>query len=182
MIILNKLRVPKAVISAFILMYVLVLVVWLQPNQRWRNNVLQPVRPIIMFSGLWQNFEVFAPDPRKVNIHLDAEVTFADNTRTIWEYPRMDKLDYLERMVKERYRKLGMDYANWDENKKIWPDLARYIARQEAASRGRVPIQVVLRRHFTFIPPPDIGLIGADHEPERSAEFFKYVVQPGDLK
>lgn len=179
----SKLRVPRAVISAFVLFYVGCLWVWLQPNSVWRDNVLTPVKPLIMFLGLWQNYQVFSPDPRLVNVFLDAEVTYADGTTSIWKYPRMEQFGPVEKMVKERYRKLGLDYLNWDVNKKLWPEFALYVARQDRLAHGGTPVKVKLRRHFARIPAPEVGLSSAARpEAEKMFVFFEYQVAAQESK
>lgn len=179
---LRNLRMPKAVISVFILLYVSCIWCYLQPHTRWVNNVMVYVQPTIMYLGLWQNYEVFSPDVRRANIRLVAEVVFADGQTSVWNYPQMEKLSYFDRMVKERYRKLGLDYLNWDKYKKLWPDLARYAARQGQLQHGGTPVVVRLTRHFWYLPDARKALSGGAEKPEeRSSQFFAYEVLPADL-
>ncbi|MFN8657886.1 MAG: hypothetical protein U0105_16215 [Candidatus Obscuribacterales bacterium] len=178
-----KIVIPKAVISVFILLYVSAIWCYLQPHSRWVRNVLVDVEPTIMFLGLWQNYEVFSPDVRRANIRLLAEVQYADGQTSVWNYPQMEKLPYPERVVKERYRKLGLDYLNWEKYKKLWPDLARYIARQEKTQHGGTPVSVHLKRCFWYLPDARKALDGTAEKPqERTVEFFTYKVVPADLQ
>ena len=59
--------------------------------------------------GFDQDYSMFAPKPRDDNLHLLAIVMHKDGAAEIWRYPRMEELDLLTRMQKERYRKFGHD-------------------------------------------------------------------------
>lgn len=180
---LSKLRMPRAVISAFILLYVTCLWCYMQPQARWVENAMVYVEPTIMFLGLWQNYQVFSPDVRRANVHLVAEVVYADGQTSIWNYPQMEKLSFPDRLIKERYRKLGLDYVNWDKYKKLWPDLARYAARQGHLSHGGTPVAVRLRRYFWYLPDARKAMSGTAAKPEeRSVQFFVYKVLSADLQ
>lgn len=177
----RKVPVPKAVISVFIIVYVSTVWCWLQPNTIWKNDVLTATKPVVMFFGLYQNYQVFAPSVRSTNAYIDAEVYYPDGRIIMWQYPRMETLGIIDRMVKERYRKLGLDYIVWPENKKLWPDLARYVARS-CTIDGATPVRIKLRRNISNVAPASEKL-ALDATPEvKTVEFFDYQVQPADLR
>lgn len=139
--------------------------------------IWKPASSYIYFFGLWQNWSLFAPEPKKYNIHLSAVITFNSGKTTVCEFPRMEKLSVFERPWKERYRK----WAN--ENlyeEKFWPDAARFIARMHCSS-NQVPVSVALVRHWSDIPPPRKPHVNASADSEQQNVFFTYKVAPGDL-
>jgi hypothetical protein len=147
-------RVRKPVLSCLILAYIWIVVCQLTPAFPFKKALYAPFRMSVDALGLWQNFGVFVPDPRKNNAFIDALVTFDDGSVAVWEYPRMETLNVVAKSQKERYRKYGYDHVYYDSERMLWPDLARYVARQYSASK-HAPVEVVLRRHWVDITAPN---------------------------
>jgi hypothetical protein len=106
-------------------------------------------------TGLWQRWDMFAPDPPAYNGYLEAEVTLRDGRRVVWPFPRMRRLDLFQRYLKERYRKWGQERV-WREGHPdpvIATAAARYIARQ-AAPPDNPARTVELVGYRTPIPRP----------------------------
>jgi hypothetical protein len=152
----------------------------LMPSPR-RDALLKPMEPAILYTGLWQAWTMFSPDPRSVNLDLDAIITYEDGSTETWIYPRADKYSLLERVPKERFRKYGYDHLNWDAEKELWPDFAGWVARTHNTA-GKRPKQIKLERHFAYIPPPEEGLGKPAPPHSEHYLFFTYDVKPGDLK
>jgi len=135
--------------------------------------------PYLRFTGLFQKWDMFAPDPSKLNNYVAAVVTYRDGTSSLWTFPRMEKLGPMDRYLKERYRKYANDNLRLDSNEGIWPDAARYIARANYRP-SNPPVTVGLVRYWRFVPPP-----GPNAEAQagdwNQYMFFRYSVAPGDL-
>lgn len=171
----------KVVISTFIALYIIGAGLWLLCPSPRRDDLLRPMEPVILFSGLWQAYTMFCPNPRDVNLTIEAHLTYADGTKKIWHYPQMEKLNYFERMYKERYRKYGYDHLNWDAEKVLWPDFARYIARINSSPSMSVS-SIDLVRRWSVIPPANIGMGKPAPPLDKEYKFFTYQVKDGDLK
>ncbi len=118
--------------------------------------------------------------PKNWTIYLTANVTFADGQVVTWDFPRMEKLDYVTRALKGRYREWAHEYVNEDEYPLVRPEACRFIARQFVSATNR-PIKIELVRHWTWIQaPPGLGEIHPQGESEYA--FFAYDVRPEDLK
>lgn len=169
----------RAIISLFILFYMTAVVLWILPWSRTREALIKPFTDQIYFTGVWQGFAVFAPDPRKVNYRIYATIEFDDGTETVWHYPAMEKLGFFERFLKEHYRKFGNDCLNSTEL--LWPDFARYVARKHDGT-NRHPRSVALTRTWADIPPIEKGLGKPLPEQKDKYRFFLYRVLPEDLK
>ena len=128
--------------------------------------------------------------PPKRCVHLEAEVTFADGTATVWKAPFVNGLGAWERTLEARYRR-------WRDNvvghrlEYLWPDAARHVVRQ-FPDRSNPPVTVHLIRRWADIALPahsSAGLLGvrvhdrwAPLEHAKSEIFFRYRVRPDDLR
>jgi hypothetical protein len=170
--------VRKPIISAFILFYMSAVMLWVCPPSRTKDALIKPITDSIWWTGVWQGFAVFAPDPRKINFRIVATIKYDDGSEKIWNYPAMEKLGFFERYCKEHFRKFGNDCMNYNEL--LWPDFARYIARQQD-EKAKHPVSITLTRTWADILPIEEGLNKPNPEQNRSYQFFFYKVLPEDL-
>jgi hypothetical protein len=172
--------VKRYAISAFLLLHLLVIGSWALPSQpRLLGVIKNIVAPYAWRSGLFQSWDMFAPNPRRADTYITAEIEYRDGKLRSWIFPQMQDLGYIERYSKERYRKFSNDCLRLDENAMLWPDAARFIARLNADMLSP-PQTVRLFRNWSLIslPPP-----GEAAQPERWQRyaFLTYTVKPGDL-
>lgn len=88
-----------------------------------------------------------------------------------------------ERIFRERYRKWSADNLRLDEHQAMWPDAARYAARQMQRP-GKAPVEVRLWRYWADITvPPGQQMLPlvSHHRHDHGFEFFRYDVRPADL-
>lgn len=175
----------RALLDLFILFHIVSVTSWSLPPPLQPDGIRHFTRligPYMLGSGLWQGWDMFAPNPLSTVIDLEAEVTFRDGTRETWVFPRMEEMSYWERYRKERYRtwrgRLRME--KWSA---AWPDTARYVARLHDRPE-KPPVSVNLKRRWGSIPPPSERWLQTARPaiPLSAAEtFFSYEVRPGDL-
>ena len=177
-------RMTRVLVNIFIIFHLAAFICWSSPFE-WelRNKFVNWITPYMLWSGLWQGWDMFAPDPLSINAHLEALITFRDGTQATWVFPRMDKLGYFERYRKERYRKWASSYVRLDSYSAIWPSTSRYIARQ-FSHLPNPPIEVELKRYWTAIPPPYSSLYqpftkGPSHS--QNYTFYTYLIRQEDL-
>jgi hypothetical protein len=132
----------------------------------------------MIWAGLFETANMFAPNPNKVNSFMVAQVTFADGQNRLWKFPRMDELGYRERYVKERYRKLA-DYLIGGNPDGLWPDVARHIARLHWQAGNAPSVVILIRYESELEPPAPDGSVR--RKPWRGEAFFVYRVKPEDL-
>lgn len=174
-------RFHKIIISVFICFYFYAVGLWLMAPSLIRDGMVQPIEPFILYTGLWQSYNIFSPDPRAVNLDLEALITFPDNSTLVWQYPRMERLGLFERAQKERFRKYGYDHLNQDSESILWPDFARYVARRFDKPNHR-PVLVKLVRHWCLIPSPKDGIHNLLPPHSNRYTFLTYPVSPSDLR
>jgi hypothetical protein len=167
----------RIAITAFVVFNLFAIVSWCVPLEspliaRCRDLSL----PYLRWTGLFQKWDMFAPDPSKLNNYVGAVITYRDGTRSLWNFPRMENLGFFEKYLKERYRKYANDNLRLDSNSALWPDAARYIARVNNQP-SNPPITVGLVRYWSVVPPPG----GEGSAPWNQYIFFRYNVAPGDL-
>ena len=133
------------------------------------------VRPYMLWTGLFQSWDTFAPSPPVVNSFVKAVVVTRDGHLDVWAFPRMEQLSYNERYRKERYRKFA-EVMQQPNNAAIWPDIARHVARL-FNNQADPPAKVLLIQYQTDITP------GVDESSTpKATAFYEDYVQPEELK
>jgi hypothetical protein len=87
------------------------------------------VWPYVLWTGLFQRWDMFAPDPPTINSYIKTVVISQDRHMRVWSFPRMEELSVAERFRKERYRKFS-DVLPQPQMARLWPDVARRVAGQ----------------------------------------------------
>jgi len=95
------------------------------------------VRPYFLWAGLFQRWDMFAPDPPAVNSYIRTVVIGQDRHMHVWSFPRMEELGFGERYRKERYRKFS-DVLPQSQMAPLWPDVARHVAAQFDNQTGSI--------------------------------------------
>jgi hypothetical protein len=132
----------------------------------------------MVWSGLVQGWNLFAPNPLASNNRMEAQVTYSDGQTAIWKFPQPQDYGYFKRYFFERPHKFSLDALWNDKTGKLRPDAARYIARENNTKPNNPPVTVVLTSFQSNIPPPNSN----KPEPWKSRTLLTYKVQPGDLK
>jgi hypothetical protein len=172
--------IKRVAINAFLLFNLLTIICWCIPlDSPLLANFRNLVRPYMLWSGLFQAWDMFAPSPRNINSYMEAIVIFNDGRTQTWKFPRLEQLSFVQRQFKERYRKFGENVQK-DANSVLWPDVARRIARLHNKPSDP-PTIVLLGRSWSEIKPSSAS--GTYHpEPWHPHIFFEYSVKPKDLR
>jgi hypothetical protein len=142
----------RTLVNVFIALHVVALFLWGLPGNRFASTMLQPVRPYVMFSGLWHTWNMFGEAICTIQMDLRAQVKYKDGTQAEWIAPRMHELPWWKRVPKERYRK-WRELNFHDEFAPSWASSARFIARQMNRNPTNPPVQVSLTRFWAPTPP-----------------------------
>lgn len=166
------------IISAFILFHLIAITCWALPwNPAVVKDVKELIRPYMLWSGLFQSWDMFAPNPKPENAYVRAVVITSDRHIKVWNFPRMEELSFGQRYQKERYRKFTESILD-QRNEALLPDAANHIAR--LFNNPLDPPDKVMLIQFQS----DIKLWGDDtHEPTPKPNiFYDEYVQAGDLR
>lgn len=157
---------------------------WSLPsNTLIKGSVVHWVTPYLSWSGLWQGWDMFSPNPSSVCAHLTAQVRFDNNEVVTWNFPRIRDMGFVDKYFNERYRKWAIDRVRTDDHSGVWPDAARFVVRQVYDGHRR-PVEVTLTRHWEEVKPPTgsgpwpaLDHTGHSH----SYTFYTYQVSAEDL-
>ena len=168
----------RFLINAFILFHIAAITCWCVPIATpLTGPVKELVRPYLVWSGLFQSWDMFSPSPRNVNSHVEAIVLYKDGNTRNWSFPRMERLSLTGRYIKERYRKFA-EVLQEDRYSALWPDAAKFIARLN--NNRSVPVRMVfLVRYWSNIVPQPFGAY--DPAPPDAHVFYALEIQPKDL-
>ena len=85
----------RGAISIFILFNMVAIVSWAIPlNVAPLPQIKEIVRPYLLWTGLFQSWDFFAPNPRPVNSFIQAVAVTQDHRMRVFNFPRMEQLSY----------------------------------------------------------------------------------------
>lgn len=170
-------RVPA--IHLFLIFHLVSIACWCAPFQAWPLEMGRAlVRPYFLWTGLFQTWDMFSPQPKRRNSYLEAMVVFSGGEIEYWKFPRMDRMSYGERYTKERYRKFEETLTE-DKNSDLWPDAARHVAREFRGGSKR-PEMVMLILNWSDLVEQSDGSFTMT--PWQSNTFYRYRVEAEDLE
>jgi hypothetical protein len=164
---------PRGAISLFILFHLFVITVVAVPLKAFAG-VKELVMPYMRWSGLYQSWDMFGPDPVKINAYVKAVIISRDRHMQVWSFPKMEDLGLGERFRKERYRKF-LEVLPQPQFAPLWPDVAAHLARL-LNNPADPPDKVLLIEFQSDIRP------GADDSPARPNVFYEDYLPPGELR
>lgn len=110
-----------------------------------------PTKQYILTLGLWQSWDMFAPNPTNSDVWGDAIVVRKDGTETVFQYPRVYSQGIVAKYITERYRKY-FERAHLDSFAFMRQPFAERIARVTDNDKDNPVVRVILRRHYINIP------------------------------
>ena len=150
----------RRAINVFILWHLFAMAIWLSPS----NSALVQspvgvglVRSYMTLTSFAQSWSMFSPYPDRLDVTLEAQITYADGEKRSWYFPRMQRMGYARRYEEERWRKL-VEVATHGNSEALWLAMARYAARANNYDSQNRPVSVVLIQHMRQIPPPSTPL------------------------
>lgn len=175
----------RRLVNVFIVWHLFALTIWLMPsNSAIGQSPLGVglVRCYMTLTSFAQSWSMFSPYPDKLDVTLEAQITYADGEKRSWYFPRMAHMDYVRRYQEERWRKL-VEVATHGNNEAVWQGMARYAARVNNYDSQNRPISVLLIQHARLIPPPGTPLPPVEIKPlQTSSGAFVAPIHPEDLK
>lgn len=108
-------------------------------------------RPYVLTFGVWQSWDMFAPNPSNRDVWGSAKIEFADGSVKDWVYPRMKAYGYVEKYMKERYRKFW-ERVNLDNWYYLRQPTCEWIAHINNTDPNNPPVKVTLYMHLKIVP------------------------------
>jgi hypothetical protein len=168
----------RGAISIFIVFNMIAILSWAIPlNVAPLPQMKEIVRPYLLWTGLFQSWDFFAPNPRPVNSYIQAVAVTQNHHMRVFNFPRMDQLSYGKRYREERYRKFAEVLCD-SRYAALWPDVARHVAR--LLNNSTDPPQMVILMKFQA--PIQYGVSLAQEPAPKPEFFYEYFVSGEDLR
>ena len=145
--------VRRLAISAFLLFHVAATVIWVLPICPIRNKCVPVVQYYMLPLGMWQSWGMFAPDPIRDTIMLDAEVIDCNGLRYGFAFPRMADYTWWQGIPRFRYSKYAANLAS-DEFALPRQFAAHHVLRRLKLPAAVYPVSVHLMYELHPTPPP----------------------------
>jgi hypothetical protein len=147
----------KKWVSALLVWHMLTLIIDGMPNVSLLQSDLDMwLAPYLNAVGQWQgSLAFFAPEPDSLNLHLEAKITYDDDSVATWRSPDWRKLSLLDKFLGVRMVKF-VDTIRLDMNKDAWDSFALYLISLFPRSEHRVK-RIEISRHWVDLPPPPEG-------------------------
>ena len=147
----------KIFINCFLLGWLLVLAIDSAPILgKWHQDLKDELDPYLDVTGLWiGGWQLFAPEPDKVNSYLSAEVRFADGKAAFIRSPEWRSMSASERFLNFRKAEY-FDKIRLDNNAPAWPALCEYWGKTTDHPDGldMKAKEIILKRNWVVIPKP----------------------------
>ena len=138
-----------------------------------------PISTYCYVTGFWQFWDMFAPDPAQVDTWCDAQVTYFDGSKKMFQYPHIKELPIPEKFLKERYRKYFERVNDDSQFFYLWTSFGQAIAYKMADDPNNPPVQVDITRHFIYVPRHNV--VPDKDPPYTPYTFFRYRVDQSKL-
>lgn len=112
--------------------------------------------PYLRFTGFWQFWDFFAPQPQTANFEVELQAEYEDGSVAKWVPPGPEGRSIFERYRLERMRK-WRENLRQDDWSVLRPDAARLALRHFLESNPEVPKRIRFVRRWRVIPPPAPG-------------------------
>ena len=144
----------RSVLSAILVFTLAAMLISNLPESQLRRSGLKVVGSFLDVTGLHQNWNLFAPDPRRITLELEARVIYADGTIVTWRPTVGDP--FVGVYASFRWRKWASYVVNRTNASKLWAPTADWIARTHIRD-GSYPARVLLLRRSYLAPEPGRG-------------------------
>jgi hypothetical protein len=143
----------RLAVSAFVLFHLSALCVWTVPPCAIKEKLTPFFQYYVLPTGLWQWWAIFAPDPIRNTMVMDAEVVDARGMRHIFEFPRLADLPWWQKVPRYRQPKFtaNMVVPEYASQRKY---TAKYAVRQIDMKPEAYPLAVSLYYRVTDSPAP----------------------------
>src|SRR4051794_19513439 len=141
----------RLLISAFVVLHMAATLVWVMPPCPIRQRLIVASSRYLFPLGLWQAWAMFAPDPLRETVTLEAVATDAQGLRYGYAFPKLAQEPRWKIVPKFRHPKYTLYVA---EDKALREFAARHVVRQLGLPADVFPVDVQLFYQVRPAPPP----------------------------
>ncbi len=143
----------RLLISAFLIVHLGATFVWVLPPCPIKERCFRTASYYILPLGLWQYWTMFAPDPIRDTVMLEAEVIDTQGLRHGYSFPHLADFSTWRGVPRFRHSKYAVNLAI-DEFEKAREFAARHVVRQLNLPAEAFPVAVHLYYQVRPAPPP----------------------------
>jgi hypothetical protein len=140
-------------ISAFVVLHMSATLVWAMPACPIRARFLDASSRYLFPLGLWQYWGMFAPDPLRETVTLEAVAADAQGLRYGFAFPTVAGDSLWRATPRFRHPKFVLHVAA-PEGDTLRRIAARYVVRQLQLPASAFPVEVYLYHQIRPAPPP----------------------------
>jgi hypothetical protein len=148
----------RLAVSAYLVFHLTATVIWIIPGSPLKERVMPAFSYYMIPLGLWQSWWMFAPDPMRSTLVLEAEVIDAKGIRHLHEFTRVADLPWWQKVPRFRHPKFSCNLLN-DEYVKLREYSARHAVRELGLGSDSFPLHVSLYYRVTELPPPGVTVL-----------------------
>lgn len=148
-------RVTRFLSNCFILLvFMMMLKPQLPLNTKFFSMIYRPINLIEGSIGTNQTWQMFSPNPAKLDSYVIGEVTYEDGSTASYDFNKPLGQNILEKyLFGEKYRKYVGEHLRTDQKVFMWEDGAMFAVRKLAAqNEGKKPVKVTLTRFWHETP------------------------------
>ncbi len=143
----------RLAISAFLMVHLGAVLVWNLPRCAIRERLAPIAANYLMPTGLWQYWAMFAPDPPRHGLRLEAVVTDRRGLAQNFAFPKMSDYGVWAAMPRVRHAKFAA-IAGADDSGPLRNVAARHAVRQLNIPDENFPVHVELHYSIQEVPAP----------------------------
>jgi hypothetical protein len=167
----------KITVIVLLLIYFSFITIWISKTGPFRSVIIQRFRPLLTPFLVYQSWA--NPIPRTVNYHETAVIRFNDGSLKLYEFPRLDKLNFFARLRSEKYSTIFQHCMPWPAYIDFLPDFARFIARANSDPKNQ-PTMINLIHNWCYTPPAESDhWVRQDRLPEHTNQTTYFIYTCG---
>ncbi len=125
----------RLIVSAFVIFHLSAICLWTMPPCYIKDHLEPFYRYYVLPTGMWQWWAIFAPDPVRDTMVLDAEIVDAKGMRHIYEFPRIAELPWWQKIPRYRQPKFTGNMAKPEYD--TWQEVHRPLRGAADGSKAR---------------------------------------------
>lgn len=107
--------------------------------------MIRPFTSYLRTVGLYQTWNLFAPNPTTTAVSVEAKGTFANGSSFHWAFPQRPSADLVSEILWERSRKF-QERIRQDKNRFMWDDFAFRLSGRIGSPDNPVQEVMLIRR------------------------------------
>lgn len=152
-----RLSARRWLISSFLVVHISAVLIWVMPSCPIRQRMYGPASCYMLPLGLWQAWAMFAPNPARDSVVLEAEVIDAKGMRHIHPFTKLADHSWYAALPRYRHFKFAYN-VSLEEYAGARKFIARHALRSLDLGEDSYPAQVSLIYQVTSAPPDGVAV------------------------